>query len=503
MSTIRFTGLASGLDTEAIVKELMKSHKEPMNRLIRQKQKLEWKQEAYREMNSALLELRTAVDSMRFSSKFNKKVSSSENDNIVSSKVVGTPKLNNYVVEVRKLAKAEMPASVALNVDSSIKSSTQKVGKSFTMSVNGEEISVSADDTIDDIISQIKQKTDGAIEGSFIGGQLILSSAKKTNDAGNDITIDNFKVELVDGDGSSLGLTVGTPKESLHRIPGEEAEVVINGVLYKSSTNKITFDGVEFTLKQVNEGSAISVSNQVDEDAVFETIKNFVNKYNEIIEKINKKISEPQYRGYTPLLDDEKEAMTESQVTKWENLAKSGLLLRDSILSNGLTEMRRAMSTPLSGSGVNPAFDTLAEIGITGAPNGKYAYQENGKLYIDEDKLRAAIRNNGEEVQKLFTRYSNASDAATKFNESGIADRLYSVLTQVINKVTSQAGSTTSVYDDSYLGKQIKETDAAIDQWEDRLKEIEDRYYKQFAKMETLMSKAQSQLSWYSQLLSS
>jgi flagellar hook-associated protein 2 len=165
--------------------------------------------------------------------------------------------------------------------------------------------------------------------------------------------------------------------------------------------------------------------------------------------------------------------------------------------------MRRAISTALGGSGVNAAFDTLAEIGITGPPNGKYAYQENGKLYIDESKLRSAIRNNGADVQKLFTNFSSSSDPATKYKESGVAERLYSELTKVIDKVTSEAGSTTSTstYDDSYLGRRIKETDDAIDRWEDRLKDIEDRYYKQFANMETLMSKAQSQSSWFAQML--
>lgn len=504
MPTIRFTGMASGLDTEAMVKELMNARREPVNRLIRQKQSLEWKREAYREMNTLLLDLRTSVDSLRFSGNFNKKVAISENDAIAATKVVGTPKMSSYAVEVRQLAKAEMPAAISLTVDKSIKDSKKAIGgDDFTLHVDGKDISISGEnDSIDSIISKIKTETGGAVQASFVDGKLLLSSAKMTDDHGNDLTLNQFSVSVT-GDGSKLGLGDGATVNSSVRKPGQESIVIINGVEYKSSTNKVTFDGVEFTLKQENKDTPIMVNNQVDEDAVFKTISDFVNKYNEIIAKINSKISEPRYRNYHPLLDSEKEAMPEKTAEKWESMAKSGLLLRDSTLINGLNEMRRAINTALSGTGINKDFDSLAEIGITGPPNGKLAYTENGKLYINETKLRTAIRNNGADVTKLFTNFSSSTDPATKYKESGIADRLYSELTKVINKVTNEAGSTTSTstYDDSYLGKRIKETSDSIDQWEKRLKDIEDGYYKQFAKMETLMSKAQSQSSWFAQLL--
>lgn len=510
MPTIRFTGMASGLDTETMVKELMKARKEPMNRLIREKQSIEWKRDAYRDMNSLLMELRTSVDSLRFSGNFNKKVATSENDSIASTKVVGTPKYSSYAVEVKQLAKAEMPAAVALKVDSTVKDPTKAIGgNDFSLKINGTTIDVKGTESINTIIANIKDKTGGLVEASFVDGQLLLSSAKgatlgagQVDKDGNPLSADQFSV-TVSGDGSKLGVTDGTNMTSSTRSAGQKAQVVINGITYESDTNRVTFDGVEFTLKQENKGSAINVTNAVDEDAVFKTISDFVNKYNDIIAKINEKISEPRHRGYNPLLDDEKEALPDKTAEKLENMARSGVLLRDATLTSGLNEMRRALSTVLSGSGVNAAFDTFSEIGIGGPPAGKNAYQENGKLYIDESKLRAAIRNNGADVQKLFTAFSNSDDPATKYKESGIAERLYSSLTKVINKVTSEAGSVTSAstYDDSFLGKKIKDTQDEINRWEDRLKDIEDRYYKQFANMETMMSKAQSQSSWFAQML--
>lgn len=502
MPAIRFSGMASGLDTENMVKELMKARREPMNRLIRQKQVTEWKRDAYREMNNLLMDLRKSVDSLRFTANFNKKKAVSENDGAVAANVVGIPKQSSYAVKVVGLAEAEMPASFSIDLASSITDTRTAIGGgTLNLTINGNPVTVNGSETLEQVMANIKQET--GMEATFSGGKLWITST-------SGMTLDSnggkaFSV-TADGDRSMLKIpatvTSTNPATSTEKT-GRDAEVIINGVTYTSKTNKITVDGVEFTLKQA--GPAISITNQVDEDSVFNSIKDFVTKYNEIIEKINSKISEKKNKGYQPLLDEEKEALPDKTAEKMEEMAKSGLLLRDSILKTGLDEMRRAISTPLIGTGINAAFDTLAEIGIGGPPNGKYAYQENGKLYIDETKLRAAIRNNGAEVTKLFTSFSNdpADNAATKYQKSGIAERLYSDLTKVINKVTKEAGSATSVseYDDSFLGKKMKDEEDEIRRWKDRLIQIENRYYKQFANMETMMSKAQSQSSWFAQML--
>ena len=498
MPAIRFTGMASGLDTDSMVKELMKARKEPMNRLIREKQTLEWKRESYREMNSLLLELRNSVDTLRFSGNFNVKKAASENDNIASVKVVGNPTQTSYAVQVKQLAQAEMPAAMKLTLGEDATNINAELNSAFTLNVNGTNIAVDTTDSVKSIVDKINaESAQTNVKASLVDGKLHLTSV---GGKVGSLTDGKFTVTAT-GDASKIGLTSSVT--SSQGTAGQKAKVVINGIEEEYDSNKFTYDGVEFTVKQV--GAPINITNGVDEDAIFNSISNFVNKYNEIIKKINDKISEPKYKSYKPLLEEEKEALSDKTAENMEKMAKSGLLLRDSILSEGLNEMRRAFSTVLSGTGVNSAFDTLSEIGIGGPPNGKFAYQENGKLYIDETKLRAAIRNNGEEVTKLFTQFSSSADPATKYKESGVAERLYSELTKVINKVTSQAGSATSTtsssYDESYLGKKLWETEREIDRWEDRLKSIEDRYYKQFANMETLMSKAQSQSSWFAQML--
>lgn len=501
---IRISGMASGMDTDQMVKDLMKAQRQPVNRLQKNKISTEWKRDAYREMNTLLADLQTTVNSIRYAGSFNKKIASSENDAIVSAKVTGSQKMSSYTIEVQQLAKAEMPAALQFDIPASVTSSTQSLNSAFEFTIsdgdtaNPKTIKVEASDTIDSVIQKINASGKG-VEAFYIDNKLVVKSV-----AGNDLGGANqFNIAVKAGDdGSILGMTASaTASPSSTRIAGKDAIVVINGVKQTVHSNTLKYDGMEFNLKSTNNGNPITVSTKSDEDAIYNSIKAFVDKYNAIIDTINKKIAEPKYKGYEPLLDDEKEALSDKTAEKMDNMAKSGILLRDPYLTSVLNEMRRSISAPLTGSGVNAAFDTLSEIGIGGPPNGKYAYQENGKLYIDENKLRAAISNNGEDVIKLFTNFSSSADAATKFNESGIADRLYSNLNKAISDITKQAGSSTVAYDDSYLSKKIEQIDDDIETWEDRLKTIEDRYYKQFAAMESAMAKAQSQGSWFAQML--
>ncbi|EMT52248.1 MULTISPECIES: flagellar filament capping protein FliD [Brevibacillus] len=509
MSPIRFTGMASGLDTEKMIKDLMKAQREPVNRLIRKKQTDEWKRDTYREMNKLLDELRKSVEAVRYSSNFKKKVAFSENDGLVSTKISGIPQFATYSVNVEKLAKAESPAGVSIELDNVVDKG-QALGAKGTLTINGVDIAIDVNDSITSINEKLAaQSTDkhALIEASFVNGSLVFTSksgAELTGVDPSDSSKDNkfFSVNFTaDPDGTSGKLKISGSVDSSLRTDGEKGIVYINGVRMETATNTVSFDGIDFTIKGTNGGSPVIVNTKTDEDAIFNQIKGFVDKYNEVIEKINAKISEPKYRSYKPLLDEEKEELPEKTAEKLEAMAKSGILLRDPILKSGLDQMRYAISAPLKVAGVNEKFDTLSEIGIGGPPSGKYAYQENGKLYINETKLREAISNNGEDVLKLFTNYSSSNDPATKFNESGIAERLYTQLTKVIDRVTNEAGSSTFLVDDSVIGRGIKETNKEINMWEDRLKMIEDRYWKQFTAMEKAMSKFQSQGNWFAQML--
>ncbi|MCE0453099.1 flagellar filament capping protein FliD [Brevibacillus sp. AF8] len=486
---IRLSGMASGMDTEKIIKDLMKAQREPVNRLQRTKYSTEWKRDAYREMNTVFADFQNSVKNLRLSSSFNKKVATSENDSIASVKVVGQTSLSSYTIEIENPAVVGKPATAAFT--STLPDTKTAIGSTFDLTLKKDSsaastvVKIEDKDTIETIIGKINNSNSG-VKATYFNNQFVLSS-----DDGS-----NFTVQAPAG--NSLGLKDATATKT----DGTPASFKINGVSYTSDKNTITFDGMEISLKQANKNAPITINTKSDEDTIYNMVKDFVDKYNAVLETVNKKISEPKYKGYQPLLDEEKEALPEKTAEKMDLMAKSGILLRDPILSSALSELRRATSTPLQIDGVNKAFDTLSEIGIGGPPSGKNAYQENGKLFINETKLREAIRNNGEDVMKLFTSFSNEkNDLGKKYNESGVAERLYGQLSEVMDKIKIEAGSSGSIYDDSYLSKKIEQTNKDIDRWEDRLKMIENRYWKQFSSMEKAMSKSQSQGSWFAQML--
>ena len=84
MAGIRLSGLASGIDTETMIKQLMQAERAPVDRLSQKKQTLTWQRDAYREMNRGLLDLRTAASDMLLSKNYTAKTATSSD----TSKVV-------------------------------------------------------------------------------------------------------------------------------------------------------------------------------------------------------------------------------------------------------------------------------------------------------------------------------------------------------------------------------------------------------------------------------
>lgn len=528
MSSInRLSGLVSGMDTDTMIKNLMKVQRIPLDKLKQQKQTQEWKRDAYREMNSLLLEFRDkTMSELKLQGTFKPKTISSTNDNNVGAAISGSPTYSSYVIENATQATPAIGASVTFKNNiadgiTKLSDAGMAAGTEFKFDVSAADgtaktITVSAADTISDVITKINAYTaDTKVKATYDSAtkSIVFLSTQTGSSAG--ITISN----LNPAGANVLNISAGTVSSTMDdfntdananssNVKGSDVvpgSVKINGTVLSLTSNTFTFDGVKFSIKQ-NFVSPTTVNVATDNDAVFDKIKNFIDKYNELIEKVNKKISEPVYRDYKPLTNEEREALSEKQIEQWENKAKSGVLRRDSMLSNVLINMRRSISTDVS-SITDTKFNNLGEIGITTAAASKngaaYNYLENGKLYIDEAKLKEAISQNPEKVIDLFTKKSASTDATIKFNENGIAQRMYDTLASSINQIIDIAGTSISPDDSEYyeMGKSVRRMNKQIASWEDRLPRIEDRYYKQFSAMETALSKMNSQSNWLAQQL--
>jgi len=203
---------------------------------------------------------------------------------------------------------------------------------------------------------------------------------------------------------------------------------------------------------------------------------------------VGTKLNEKRYRTYNPLTDEQKSEMKEEDIKKWEEKARSGLFRADSLLSSTYSELRMTMSSAVDN---DSDYNTLSSIGITTSANWK----ENGKLYVDEEKLREALTKDMDGVMKLF----NQDSEDTK--SQGIARKLDTLLINQMESIASTAGYNTIGADESYLGKEISKMDQTLEDMEDRLASIEEGYWNKFTAMEQALQKLQSQGNWLSSQL--
>lgn len=268
---------------------------------------------------------------------------------------------------------------------------------------------------------------------------------------------------------------------SAQKVDGQNAEFALNGVDYKSATNETTVNGVTLTLTgTTKEDETLSFTITNDTQAVYDNIKNFVNKYNEILQEMNNLYYANSSRGYDPLSDDEREAMTDDQIEKWETKIKDSLLRRDTTLGSLTNAMKNALLTTVE---VNGKKYSLSSFGV----GTSSVYQEKGLLHIQgdsEDSMYSSYTN------KLMNALEEDPDTVMEVF-SGVAKNLYKTMQDKMKKTTLSSAMT--FYNDVYMKNQITALNKQISKEEDALTDLEDKYYAQFSAMETALAKMQSQ----------
>ncbi|NLU50942.1 MAG: flagellar filament capping protein FliD, partial [Syntrophomonadaceae bacterium] len=286
-----------------------------------------------------------------------------------------------------------------------------------------------------------------------------------------------------------LQLQVKVGADEANAYHGTDASIDLNdaqGLTF--SSNQFTVNGITLSLKSTSAAPVtINVANDVD--AAVEKIKTWVNAYNDAVGLMFTELNEERYRDYQPLTDEQKKEMKDKDIERWEEKARSGLLKGDSLLYSLYNQIRSSAMARVEG--LTGSYTSLSSIGIN-----TQSYQEGGKLYIDETKLREALTNDLEGVMKLFTTSSEST------SNQGLAIRLYDGVNNGMKLVTDKAGSSTSYYDNSTIGKEISRIDTTIDKMEERLADLEDRYYRQFTAMEQAIQRMNQQSLWLAQQFS-
>lgn len=397
-----------------------------------------------------------------------------------------------------------------LNMNDKLSESVLK-GKTFpqTIKVGDKDIEITKDDTMNSLIDKINKETDVSVSYQAVADKFVFTS--KENGASGAISFggDADVLNALFGEGASTASATGTDAIVAVKYAGSDEVVEL-----VRDTNSFTVDGLTITAKGTfgyktdpndstklvldETSEPVEINAQVDVDKVMDSIKSMVEEYNKIVDLVNKELGTKPNRDYAPLTSEQKKELSDDDIKLWEEKAKEGLLFGDSDLRSLSSDLRFVITGGLA--------EQFREIGISTST----LYSDNGKISIDETKLRAALETNPEKVEQLFTSKAG-TDAEGKPTFDGLATNLRNVMDKYVKTIGSmetkgilikKAGSTSSPMSvtENTIYKQISEIEKMIAKLQDRLESERDRYIKQFTSLETLISQMNSQSGFLSQL---
>ncbi len=575
---MRVSGINSGLDTDAIVQELVSAYSKKTEKYTKEQTKLGWKQEAWKELNTKVYSLYNSVGKMRYSSAYSMKkttVSDTTKATVTASgdAVNGTQKLHvlstaqsGYLTggklafhkEVTKDGVTTLEKTELKDKDGNPEklTSTTKLsalgytdGKDTTLDIHttnekGEavtqKITLGKDSTIQDVVSALREN---GLNASFDenNGRLFVSSKDtgkaadftisasttkkipKTDDDGNlvkdkDGNVVMEEIKMSDDESASskkllglLGLDTvnNTYDNQAVKIDGRNAVISLNGVKYTNTTNDFAINGLNVSvtgvtdnvtdpenvdLSTLDDSTAITITTTTDSQGIYDKVKDFLTEYNNIINEITKLYNADSAGSYEPLTDDEKDKMSDTEIEKWETKIKDSLLRRDTSLGTIMNSMMTAMSSPITIDGKDYSLSSfgIQTLGyLNAAKNEQNAYHIDG----DEDD-----ENTSGNKDKLMDAITKNPDTVIDFMKQ-LSTNLYKAMDQQMQ--SSSLRSRYKIYNDKELDKEYSNLTKTIKQWESKVSDKEDYYYKKFSNMETAMSKLQSQTSSLSSMLGS
>ena len=433
---ISIGGLATGLDTETIVTQLMTIERKPVTLLETRKLRFEALAAAFKDLNSRLNGLKTKVDALKDPATFFARSVSSSDDTVATATATNGTVRGTFSLSTTTLARGSIAAAA---VTKSALTDTIAAGDGtfeFKLGTTGSVVSVdvTSTTTLDQLVAAINAKNAGvratAVNtGTAAAPAYKLSITSNSTGLANDILIEN--------DGTTLGIT--------NTQGAADATFSITGLgAFTRSSNSFSdvLDGVTITLKKANSTTDLSI--KYDTSATQTKIQGMLDGYNDVIRTID---------GQT------------APVTSADGSVSSGAFSGDAVprvLRNGLAS---AIRSTLDGT-----FSRLADLGIT--------TQKDGTLTLDASKLQKALEDDPVAVSTLV---------AGTTTTDGIADLVSAKVDAATKALTGtiaarQDGITSSIQS---IQKQIDSTLARLVTKERSLRE-------RFAALELLIARTQS-----------
>lgn len=267
MSSVTFTGLASGIDTASLVESIIEVERTPITQLEDKQEYLEAKKETYTEFDSLLNTLNIAVMSLNSDNDLASFEVSNNGSDYFSVSTTSVTEPGTYAVEVVSLAQRQKDIGSEGFTDSD----TTKL--SGELQIGDETISYE-DVTLSELVEMFDSGDYGVSatiinDGTEDGYRLVITA----DTAGEEITL------LGTGD-----ITIDTAGNG-HAITGSKAHAIIDGIDYYSSSNTLTsaIHGTSITLMDISDSGSDRVTIEADsENVMISQLEEIVSTYNEL-----------------------------------------------------------------------------------------------------------------------------------------------------------------------------------------------------------------------------
>jgi len=349
---VTFGGLATGMDTGAIVDALMKIERQPIDRLQKDKTYFQNRLKAFTDFNSKLTDLQAKADAIDTANELNTPTATASSDEYFTSTASSSASMGNYQITVMDLAQVQKDVS-----DGVADSSAYEFGTgTLTLTVGGTPTDITIDssnNSLSGIVSAINDADLGVTatiinDGTGTPYRMVLSG---------DTVDDTFSLD-------SSGLSGGTytnPTMS-NTQTAQQAHIQVDGIDIYSDTNTFeeAIQGVTLNLLKSDDTVSTNLALSSDPDATTTKIKDFVNAYNSVISYISSQSD-----------------------ADWGH---------DSTFTSIKRQMQSLLTNTIDVSG---SFSSLSELGI--------ATQRDGTLLVNSTDLSNALSEDFNGVISLFT----------------------------------------------------------------------------------------------------
>ncbi|MCG8553711.1 MAG: flagellar filament capping protein FliD [Proteobacteria bacterium] len=445
LPAISFSGLATGIDSDKMIKQLVQIEQLPIRRLEARKAAYDKQAKKLTDVKNkmdALKDAAAALDSAR-------EVLTSKtvvaDDSVATASAEGGASLGKYTLATTTLAKEERTYSDGF----ASKTQTGLLGSgSFSITIDGDttQIDVTASDTLETIASKINGSAAEVTAGIiYDGSSYYLQVRGNESGAANAITF----VET----GTTLGFnTAGNEKQA-----AADASFTVDGISMSRSSNVISDAIPGVTLTLLAEGASTTLEIQRDPAALQSLLNDFISKYNAVQTTIN---GEFAFLGEARGLDS---------------------LAGDSTLRGIQGRLRTIVTGAVSG--LSGPYSALSQIGVES--------NTDGTLKLNADTLAEVVANNADAVADVLI--DNLETGS-----QGIMPQLQAAVTEF-----ARSGDGTLVARVMGLGNRKDSVDEQIDRMSRRVDDFEARLTEQFAQLEQLVSGLQAQSQQMMAMLSS